>query len=152
MGKCIFVLQQIHSFYHVKKKKIPLLKSNSYQQSYYSDDGNKSQKGSSYPLQHFEIDCRNKLQDAIKAHRLDFYLVFIVTGGEGVQLFGTQEYYLEKNMLCFVGPDMITSWRSQTDNHQGYTCSFSDDFFNLGREAKEYGLVGTIVEKISEVK
>jgi AraC-like DNA-binding protein len=64
--------------------------------------------------------------------------VFIVTGGEGVQTFGLKEHYIKKNMLCFVSPTMVNAWRSEVDDHQGYFCAFSDDFFNVGRENKSF--------------
>ncbi len=41
-------------------------------------------------------------------------------------------------MLCFIGPDMISSWQSETREHQGIFCSFSDSFFYTGKENKYF--------------
>ncbi|SHF10598.1 transcriptional regulator, AraC family [Fodinibius roseus] len=112
---------------------IPLISRENYQKRYYK---NEESRVGPISLQHFAIDCRSKLRDTIEPHRLNFYQMFIVTGGEGVQTFGINRHYLRENMLCFVSPDMITSWQSEVDKHDGYICSFSSDFFNLGREDK----------------
>ncbi len=79
-------------------KEIPLISREDYQKTYYKNEENRV---SSTSLQHFAIDSRSKLQDVIEPHRLNFYLVFIVTGGEGIQTFGVNQHYLRKNMLCF---------------------------------------------------
>lgn len=121
----------------VKTEKIPLYKSDSYHRYYFKEDPEKSKSQREISsIQHFEIHGRCIWKNIIPAHRLDFYLVFIVTGGEGIHSFGLKEHYIRKNMLCFVGPHMISSWQSEVDQHYGYFCTFSDDFFNLGRENK----------------
>ena len=122
-----------------KNGKIPILKSDSYRTSYFKHEPqpNKTLLTIS-TVQHFEIHRRCIWKNIIPAHRLDFYLVFIVTGGEGIHTFGLKEHYIKKNMLCFIGPNMISSWQSEAEDHQGFFCTFSDDFFNLGRENKRF--------------
>jgi AraC family transcriptional regulator, transcriptional activator of pobA len=122
-----------------KNEQIPVLKNDSYRTSYFKHAPlHNNILSSTAPLQYFEIDRRCTWKNSIQAHRLDFYLMFIVTGGEGIHTFGLKEHYIKKNMLCFVGPNMISSWQSEDDHHQGYFCAFSDDFFNLGRENKNF--------------
>jgi AraC-like DNA-binding protein len=74
----------------------------------------------------------------ISSHRLDFYMLFIVTGGEGIHTFGPKEYYIRQNMLCFVGPDMVSAWQTETGQQQGYFAVFSESFFNRGYENKTF--------------
>ena len=52
--------------------------------------------------------------------------------GEATHRFGLQEYALQQNMLCFVGPDMVNSWEMTSGDQGGYICTFSDDFFHTG--------------------
>ena len=109
----------------------------SYGRSYFKHEpvkGNDSLFQNARP--YFEIQRKCIWKNDIAPHRLDFYMVFIVTKGEGIHRFGIKEHYIKENMLCFVGPDMISSWQSEADDHQGFFCAFSDDFFNLGRENK----------------
>jgi AraC-like DNA-binding protein len=87
---------------------------------------------------HFQLHNRCIWKNAIPAHRLDFYLVFLVTAGEGIHAFGLQEHYIRKNMLCFMGPNVINAWHSEQEEHRGVFCAFSEDFFNLGRENKQF--------------
>ncbi|TGE22386.1 AraC family transcriptional regulator [Hymenobacter aquaticus] len=121
---------------------IPLLSGQVYHQLYFQGEGrslNPLPSGSS-TIEHFEIhrrdDFRYKCKDTIAANRIDFYLVFIVTGGEGVHTFGAEEHYVRENMLCFIGPHTITSWQTTVPDHQGYFCAFSEDFFNVDRTDK----------------
>ncbi len=87
---------------------------------------------------YFEIQNRCIVKSQIPAHRLNFYMVFLVTSGDGIQTLGSSEYYVRKNMLCFVGPNVINSWEAETDEHQGYFISFSDEFFNDGLVNKQF--------------
>lgn len=118
-------------------KQIPLLKTSSYRRSYIKQEIDEAAPTPS-GIQHFEIQHRCIWNHAIPAHRLDFYMVFLVTKGEGLHSFGVNKHYIKPNMLCFVGPDMISSWQSETDGQEGFFCSFSEDFFNLGREDKYF--------------
>jgi AraC-like DNA-binding protein len=59
-------------------------------------------------------------------------MVFLVMEGEATHRFGLQEHRLGKHMLCFVSPDMISSWELADGDQRGYICSFSDDFFHAG--------------------
>jgi AraC family transcriptional activator of pobA len=81
---------------------------------------------------HFEIHRGNIRHPPMEVHRPDFYLVFLVTAGEGIHSFGIKEYYIHKNMICFAGPEMITSWLPEAKEQKGYLCAFSREFFNLG--------------------
>lgn len=85
--------------------------------------------------EHFEVEHRCLWRNDIPAHRLDFYLIFLVTAGEGIHSFGNQEHYIRKNMLCFIGPNIIHSWRSDDDDNSGYACTFSDEFYQGSGQA-----------------
>lgn len=113
---------------------IPILKSDSYSKSYFRHQPEISDHLPLHP--YFEINNSCIWRNEITAHRLDFYMVFMLTEGEGVHAFGMKEHYVSKNMLCFVSPNMVSSWQSNTDHHKGFYCAFSDEFFNLGYENK----------------
>ncbi len=119
-------------------KQIPLLKTNSYRRSYLKQEVDQHAATNTQGLQHFDIQHRCIWNDSIAAHRLDFYMVFLVTKGEGFHSFGVQKHYLKENRLCFVGPDMISAWKAETGAQEGFFCTFSEDFFNLGRENKYF--------------
>jgi AraC-like DNA-binding protein len=122
----------------VKQKQIPILKSDSYAKSYFKHEPDNRNLLAASSGPYFEIQNKCIWKNNIGAHRLDFYMVFIVTQGEGFHRFGLKEHYIQKNMLCFVGPDMVSSWQSEADDHQGFFCAFSDDFFNLCSANKQF--------------
>jgi AraC family transcriptional activator of pobA len=118
-----------------KALSIPLLRTSTFGPSYFEGTTPAVPTSANH---YFEIRRRCGYQDVIKAHRLDFYLVFMITQGEGLYTFGTQEYYVRENMLCFVGPEVVNSWAAAGGEQQGYFCAFSADFFSLGSENKNY--------------
>ena len=119
--------------------RIPVLKSDCYRDVYFKHPPVQEAPGNAVAsLQHFEIHNRCIWKNRAAAHRLDFYLVFLVTAGEGTHRMGLHEHDLGKNMLCFVGPNVISSWDWTGDDHRGYFVSFSDDFFNTGRNDKQF--------------
>lgn len=125
----------------MKRDKIPVLKGDLYRQSYFKNmAAQEASFASRSDAQHFEIHERCLFRDVILPHRLDYYLVFVVAEGEGLQMFGSEEHYIKPNMLCFVSPNVISSWKAgdHVDEHKGYLCTFSDDFFNVGRDNKNY--------------
>ena len=111
-------------------KKIPLISPAGFPGQYFRHNP-LQEVGGSAPS-YFDIQHRCIVKNQIPAHRLNFFMIFLVTSGEGIQTLGSSEYDVRKNMLCFIGPNVINSWKAQTDNHQGYFISFSDDFFNEG--------------------
>ncbi|WBO83826.1 helix-turn-helix domain-containing protein [Hymenobacter yonginensis] len=121
---------------------IPILSGRAYHQLFFQGEGRSLAPvpSGTTTIEHFEIhrrdDFRYKCKDTIEANRLDFYLVFIVTGGEGIHTFGAETHYVRENMLCFIGPHTITSWQTTVPDHQGYFCAFSEDFFNADRADK----------------
>lgn len=117
--------------------KIPILKSTSYGRYYFKHEPPVHSPATS-TTQYFGLYHRCLWKNFIKAHRLDFYMVFIVTAGEGVHTLGIRKHIIKENMLCFVGPRMINSWQSSTEDHRGFFCAFADDFFNTGRENKQF--------------
>lgn len=122
----------------VHQDKIPVLQRDAYHKVYFKE---KFRSGSSLipsSVQHIEVRGRCNTNATIQAHRLDFYAVFIVTRGKGVHRFGLKDHNIKENMLCFVGPDMISAWQSEEGEQCGYFCAFSADFFNLGREDKHF--------------
>ncbi|HZB15186.1 MAG TPA: AraC family transcriptional regulator [Chryseolinea sp.] len=121
----------------IKKERIPTLKGDTYRKSYFKH----GQPPSSLALsadRYFEINRRCLWPEVIDAHRLDFYMIFIVTRGEGIHTFGPKEYYIRQNSLCFVSPDMVSSWRAEVEEQQGYFVTFSEIFFNQGCENKRF--------------
>lgn len=121
---------------------IPQLSGQAYHRLFFQGEGRSLApipSGSS-TIEHFEIhrrdDFRYKCKDTIEANRIDFYLVFIVTGGEGIHTFGDEQHYVRENMLCFIGPNTITTWQTTVPDHQGYFCAFSEDFFNADHANK----------------
>jgi AraC family transcriptional activator of pobA len=90
---------------------------------------------------HFEIhrrdDYRYQCREIIPANRLDFFMVNLITAGEGIKSFGVHEYYAKRGMLCFESPGKITSWQAKADNHAGYFCLFDADFFQHNLQAAE---------------
>jgi len=119
----------------LKQQPIPTLKSDSYHPFYFKHEAPPSPIHSLAP-DYFEINHRCIWSSSIKPHRLDFYMLFIVTQGEGTHTFGSREYQVSKNRLCFVGPDMIRSWHASMENQAGYFVGFSESFFNHGFEKK----------------
>ncbi len=122
----------------IKKTRIPTLKSDSYHKSYFKHDVSSPLSTALSEEPYFEINRRCLWPKVIEAHRLDFYMVFIVTLGEGVHTFGSKEYYLRQNTLCFIGPDMVSSWQAEMEEQQGYFVGFSESFFNQGSENKRF--------------
>lgn len=120
----------------MKQQTIPTLKSDAYRKSYFKDEVPAPLPASD--LRHFEIHHRCALPDVINAHRLDFYMLFMVVQGEGIHTFGTKEYYIRENMLCFVAPHMVQSWRAEKENQKGYFVGFSETFFHEGCENKHF--------------
>ncbi|SFF02902.1 AraC-like ligand binding domain-containing protein [Chitinophaga sp. CF118] len=112
-------------------KHIPTYTTESFKDKYFEVDASNDTARRSR-VSHFEIHRRDdyhfKCREIIPPNRLDFYMINLITGGEGIKTFGTQEYYLKPGMLCFVSPGMITSWQSLVDNHAGWFCIFTSDF------------------------
>jgi AraC family transcriptional regulator, transcriptional activator of pobA len=115
---------------------IPLLKGQEYKSHYFKH----SSQGHGWDNlgEHFGIYNRCMLRQNISAHRLDSYMVFLVTSGEGLHTFGSKEHYVRKNMLGFIGPNVVSSWKSEDDYNRGFVCSFSEQFFNANRSDRNY--------------
>lgn len=115
------------------QREIPILSSSNFRNTYVKPDlllpsPPDHEKTGGY----FELMHRCIWSNVITAHRLDFYMVFLVTSGEGRHTFGNETHIIKPKMLCFAGPEMINAWHSEHHNNSGYVCSFSADFF--GRE------------------
>lgn len=67
--------------------------------------------------------------DAIDPHRLDFYIIFLTTEGTGTQTLGLNEYAVAENRLGFIGPNVISAWRSESKTQRGYFIAFSEEFY-----------------------
>ncbi|WP_440133042.1 helix-turn-helix domain-containing protein [Chitinophaga sancti] len=104
------------------KHKIPVINGRNFRDKYFYPVDTRTDTGK------FEIHRREdegyRCQPMITANRLDFYMVVLVTGGEGIKTFGTKQYYIRKGMLCFISPGMVTNWESVVDEHQGYIMTF----------------------------
>lgn len=111
--------------------KIPVLTKWNFRDKYFSPAGSRAAEGRTHaPL--FEIHRREedayRCQPVITANRLDFYMVVLVTAGEGIKTFGSKEYHIRKGMLCFVAPGMITNWQEIDADQKGYILLFDDHF------------------------
>lgn len=122
----------------MRKVQVPTLKKNSYRKSYFKHDTTAPPSATFSSEHYFEINNRCVWPNVIEAHRLDFYLIFISTLGEGIHTFGTKEYYIRENMLCFISPDMIRSWQAEMEEQRGFFVSFSESFFNHGSVNKRF--------------
>lgn len=112
------------------QRDIPTLSSQHFKRVYVKSD---RQMPSDLPQStsngYFELMHRCIWSNHIPAHRLDFYMVFLVTSGEGLHTFGSETRMIGPNMLCFAGPEMINSWQSEHHDNSGYVCTFSAEFF-----------------------
>lgn len=125
-----------------KKKEIPVFNARSFRNVYFqAPEETERLEAIRASVAHFEIhrrdDFRFRCKNTIASNRLDFHLIFIVTGGEGIHTFGEKEYYLKPGMLCFVSPGLITSWQTTVDEHAGYFCAFTSDFYQAGLKDQE---------------
>lgn len=124
-------------------KDIPIFTTSTFKQNYFQPRADVLQKNESIDngTGHFEIhrrdDYRYQCRELIKANRLDFFMVNLITGGEGIKSFGVHEYYAKRGMLCFESPGKITSWQAKADCHAGYFCLFDADFFKNHIQASE---------------
>ena len=123
-------------------KEIPTFSTGTFKQNYFqpSGDAAKNELARKDP-EHFEIhrrdDYRYQCRELIPANRLDFFMVNLITAGEGIKTFGLHEYYAKRGMLCFESPGKITSWQAKADNHAGYFCLFDEDFFKHDAQASD---------------
>lgn len=111
--------------------KIPVLTKWSFRDKYFIPAGSSADQGRTRaPL--FEIHRRDdvayRCQSVVPANRLDFYMMVLVTGGEGIKTFGSKEYYIRKGTLCFVAPGMITNWQEIGEEQKGYLIIFDEHF------------------------
>jgi AraC family transcriptional regulator, transcriptional activator of pobA len=121
------------------KKEIPLLTSDSYKELYFhSAEPHQLVPSGSGSLQYFDMHNRSSWKKEIPRHRLDFYMVSLVTTGAGLQKSGLKDYCVHKNNLCFASPANINGWNCLEEGHQGQVVCFSDDFFNFGRTDKRF--------------
>ncbi len=110
----------------------------------------------SMPGQYVEIRNRCLWNDVIEAHRLDFYIIFLTTEGEGRQTLGLNDYTVAKDRLGFIGPNVISAWHSQSETQGGYFIAFSEEFYaslNDKRPLSQFPffqLDGEAVLKLSE--
>lgn len=121
-----------------QSKDIPVLKRETYAKTYFRHEPKLSALNNTSPVTYFEIHNRCLWTDVIDAHRLDFYMIYLVTEGSGKQSVGVNDYEIEKNTLGFIGPDVITSWTSKTSEQKGYFCAFSTDFYATTWENKHF--------------
>ncbi|WP_165823770.1 helix-turn-helix domain-containing protein [Pseudochryseolinea flava] len=115
------------------KNEIPVLASDSV---FTSVDLKKSSKTNS--VQQFTFQYKCLWRDKIPVHRTDQYMVVMVFEGEGIQTIGLREYSIAENMICFIAPNMVSSWHATSDSKRGFSLTFSEDFFNIGRTDKSF--------------
>lgn len=118
-----------------KQNDIPSFTTGTFKEGYFQESGtnNKMEIGLGNGAGHFEIhrreDYRYQCKEVIPAHRLEFFMVNLVTAGEGIKTIGAHEYYLKRGMFCFESPGKVTSWQAKADNHAGYFSVIGADFF-----------------------
>jgi AraC family transcriptional regulator, transcriptional activator of pobA len=122
----------------VRRHVIPTLKNDSFRKSYLKNDSPAPLSKALSSDRYFEINHRCAWPTVMEAHRLNFYMIFISTLGEGIHTLGPREYYISENMLCFISPDMIRSWQAERDEQRGFFVTFSESFFNEGCENKRF--------------
>ncbi|XZF12438.1 AraC family transcriptional regulator [Chitinophagaceae bacterium MMS25-I14] len=108
---------------------------------FYFTDGN--QYADEYPISKGlsiirTADHFRKCRRAVEPHMMDTYMLCLILDGEGIYNFNADTYYLKKNTICFIPPWTLTSWQSQTARQNGFCCTFTDPFFNQGRENKKW--------------
>lgn len=121
-----------------KRTHIPILKKESYKKSYFKHDVPAPLSKALSSDRYFEINHRCVWPNVINAHRLEFYMIFMSTFGEGIHTLGARAYYVGENMLCFVSPDMIRSWQAEAEEQRGFFVTFSESFFNQGCDNKRF--------------
>lgn len=109
---------------------IPTISSNQFKKVYLKDDVEAPlTKVAENSDGYFELMHRCLWPNNISAHRLDFYMIFLVTAGEGQHTFGSETHLVKPNTIGFAGPEMINAWYSEHHDNSGYVCTFSADFF-----------------------
>ncbi len=121
----------------MKHDRIPVFDINTFTRALFRNQGKQNHLWPQDLTGHFEISRRCIGHPRMEAHRLDFYLVFLITAGGGMHSFGLKEHYIRENMLCFAGPEMITAWQPEAEEQRGFLCAFSHEFFSVGLENKE---------------
>lgn len=83
---------------------------------------------------HFEIcsleDFTTRIDAYSKPHRHDFYMLLLITGGSGKHDIDFKTYDIQADMIYFMYPGQIHSWRELNDA-QGYLLLFTSEFFTL---------------------
>jgi AraC-like DNA-binding protein len=90
---------------------------------------------------HFEIHHRDEYllqsKQFLMPNRQDLFLIFLITGGEGVQTFGNNDYYLKPGILCFVSEGILVSKELTINEHAGYVSAFTSEFFSQNLSDKD---------------
>jgi hypothetical protein len=90
---------------------------------------------------HFEIHHRDEYllqsNQFLVPNRQDLFLIFLITGGEGVQTFGNDDHYLKPGILCFVSKGMLVSKELTINEHAGYVSAFTSEFFSQNLSDKD---------------
>jgi hypothetical protein len=90
---------------------------------------------------HFEIHHRDEhllqSKQLLVPNRHDLFLIFLITGGEGVQTFGNDDYYLKPGILCFVSEGILVTKELTINDHAGYVSAFTSAFFSQNLSDKD---------------
>lgn len=120
------------------KTVIPTLKTDNFKKSYLSNRQDTRAGITSVGQQDFEIHRRCTWPQTMNAHRLDKYMIFMLIEGASKHTIGDEQYLVTGNTLCFVSPEMIRSWKSETELQNGFVVMFSDMFFYQGCADKKF--------------
>jgi AraC-like DNA-binding protein len=125
---------------------IPLLSPTEYNQIHF---GNRSPLGTSHSnsiipsaaAPYIEVYRRGipgyQCKGLVPAHRRNFYILSLVTGGEARRIFNLRSYHVFPPTLVFIPPHVVTTWESLTDVQEGFICAFSAEFVR-GSEVKPF--------------
>ena len=122
----------------VSKLAIPTLKAENLQTFYSSEQRSLKIENKIISEHEFEIHRRCLWPQSMNPHRLDRYVLFISTHGESMHTIGDEQYAVRENTLYFVGPEMIRSWKAETEKQEGFVVMFSDIFFYQGCADKKF--------------
>ncbi len=87
--------------------------------------------------------------------RKDFYKICLTTG-KSIINYSDKSYLEEDTILFFGNPHIPYSWETLSSTYVGYTCLFSEDFFNQSERSESllqsplFKINGTPILKISE--
>lgn len=130
------IVAQLFQAFMSSRREIPLVEQSLFREQYFDHPAQ-------YPTitdsnSYFEMERRCILKNQKTSHRINFYMIFIITKGQGIYRYGHQEYLFRDKTIGFVGPEVVNSWKFDSVTQEGFFCVFSDAFVNQGRTNKAF--------------